>query len=299
MKRKILYISLLFILLIAGNSGAQYGRIYVDVPLHDNIFQLHYNNIFSNTWEDQSLPVDNTETRNNLASLFYTHVMNFFGRCGGIGLGVSASSLLSYNPDLDTITQRVWGVGDPSLTLDMNVFGGPAVSRKNWSTFVPMSYMSAHFVMGLPLGNYDKTKSTNIGSNRYTYKFVVNMSITTMKGKNWLDFYGSVKFSSTNSEFLVNHSLAQDPLFGLEAHYSQDIGNKCWVNAGLIYSGGGRTKIDGSYSGNAQSSVKGSVAVSFPTWIHGSAIVGYNNTLWKTAGSPEVHQLIIQLNHTF
>jgi len=125
------------------------------------------------------------------------------------------------------------------------------------------------------------------------------MSITTMKGKNWLDFYGSVKFSSTNSEFLVNHSLAQDPLFGLEAHYSQDIGNKCWVNAGLIYSGGGRTKIDGSYSGNAQSSVKGSVAVSFPTWIHGSAIVGYNNTLWKTAGSPEVHQLIIQLNHTF
>ncbi|MCX6159329.1 MAG: hypothetical protein NTY74_15220 [Ignavibacteriae bacterium] len=289
---------LIFLSLISfSNSYSQFGRLYVNVPSEAHIFQLHYYNTHSNTWVDESIPVDENKSYTSLASLSYTKMMNYFGRSGGIGAVIPVSSLLSYNTGTDLITQRVGGLGDPSLMLDMNVYGGPSLTREQMTKTPPTTYMSAHFVWGVPLGSYNDTKSTNIGSNRFSYKFTLNQSFTTMKGKNWLDIYGSVKFSGDNKKYLGSNVLSQQPAYGLEIHYSQDVGNKWWLNAGGIYSGGGKISVNG-VEGKEQNSFKLGLAASFPTWEHGSAIVSYNHSVWKTDGSPDVNQLIIQLNYT-
>ncbi|MDD4555538.1 MAG: hypothetical protein PHP04_15155 [Bacteroidales bacterium] len=296
-------------LLILAFSGfampamAQYGRLYLNVPRNDNYFQLHYYNTVSNSWAEQSIPADKNRSITTTGSLSYTRVMNIFGRAGGPGIVIPYTGMLSYNEEADTITYRDTGFGDPSFTFDCNIFGAPSLRMTQFNEHTPTSYMSAHYVMSFPFGSYHAAKTTNIGANRYTYKFVLNYSITTMKGKNWLDFYASVKLSSKNTSYLESHTLSQKPIYDLEVHYSQDIlgkilGPHFWVNLGVMYSGGGRVTVDEA-PGSVQNSLKMAAALAFPTWKHGSIIVGYNGTIWSTEGSPKTHQLVIQINCPF
>jgi len=288
---------------IAVPAVAQYGRLYVNVPRNDNYFQLHYYNTVSNSWADQSIPADKNKSITSTGSLSYVRTINLFGRSGGPGIVIPYTSMLSFNEESDTITYRNNGFGDPSFTFDCNIFGGPSLRMTRFEEHTPKSYMSAHYVMSFPLGNYNPTKTTNIGANRFTYKFVLNYSITTMKGRNWIDFYASIKLSSKNKNYLESHTLSQKPIFDFEVHYSQDIFGKLlgphfWFNLGVIYSGGGRVSVDNK-PGSVQNSLKLAGALAFPTWKHGSVIVGYNGTVWATEGSPKTHQLVVQINCPF
>ena len=301
LKNIFFFISTLLSLNMSVN--AQYGRLYVNVPRNYNYLQLHYYNTISNSWAEQSIPNDKIESITNLGSLSFTKVVNLFGRTGGPGIVLPYSSLLSFDKESDTITNRASGFGDPSFTFDCNIFGAPSLRKPDYDNHIPKSYMSAHYVMGFPLGNYDETKSTNIGANRYTYKFTLNYSITTMKGLNWIDMYASVKLSGKNKNYLVDKILSQDPVYGFEFHYSQDIlgntlGKHFWINLGAIYSGGGKVSVDG-IGGKDLNSVKLCGAVAFPTWKHGSVILSYNGSVWSTEGSPKTNQLVIQINCPF
>jgi hypothetical protein len=229
--------------------------------------------------------------------------MNLFGRTGGPGIVIPYTSMLSFNEESDTITYRDYGFGDPLFTFDCNIFGAPSLRMTQLEEHTPKSYMSAHYVMSFPFGNYNPSKTTNIGANRYTFKFVLNYSITTMKGKNWLDFYASVKLASKNTSYLESHTLSQKPVYDLEIHYSQDIlgktlGPHFWFNLGVIYNGGGMVTVDET-QGTFQNSLKLAAALAFPTWKHGSIIIGYNGTIWATEESPKTYQLVIQINCPF
>lgn len=296
-------LTLAFAMIFMPFVQAQYGRIYSNVPRNDNYFQLHYYNTLSNSWAEQSIPSGRLQSITNVGSLSYTRVMNIFGRTGGPGIVIPCSSMLSFNEETDTITYRTNGFGDPSFTFDCNIFGGPSLKETEYVNHVPKSYMSAHYVMTFPWGNYSDTRSTNIGANRYTYKFTLNYSITTMKGNNWLDIYGSVKLSSKNRSYMIDKILSQQPIYGFEIHYSQNVfekalGKGCWFNIGAIYNGGGRIRIN-DIEENDQNSLKLCGAIAFPTWKHGSIILSYNNTVWSLEGSPITHQLIIQVNCPF
>ncbi|MCK9422074.1 MAG: transporter [Bacteroidales bacterium] len=298
-------IFLLFLMLFAFyyDALAQYGRIYVNVPCNDNYFQVHYYNSISNSWAEQSIPADKNRSITTTGSLSYTRVMNIFGRTGGPGIVIPYTNMLSYNEEFDTITYRQHGFGDPSLTFDCNIFGAPSLRKNQYDEHIPTNYMSAHYVMSFPFGNYNVGKTTNIGANRYTYKFVLNYAITTMKGKNWIDMYASVKLSSKNTDYLGQYTLSQKPIYGFEFHYSQDVlgkllGPHFWFDLGFIYSGGGRV-IVGDNTGHDQNSLKACGSLSFPTWKHGSIIIGYNGTVWCTEGASKTYQLVIQINCPF
>ncbi|MFA5727179.1 MAG: hypothetical protein WC886_06030 [Saccharofermentanaceae bacterium] len=138
---------LLFFSDFAMPVSAQYGRLYVNVPRNYNYFQLHYYNTISNSWAEQSIPNDKIQNITNTGSLSYTRVMNIFGRCGGPGIVIPYTNMLSFNEDTDTITYRNNGFGDPSLTLDCNIFGAPSLRKTQFDEHTPTNYMSAHYVM--------------------------------------------------------------------------------------------------------------------------------------------------------
>ena len=73
-------ILIFFSLISFSNAYSQFGRLYVNVPSEGHIFQLHYYNIHSITWVDESIPVDENKPYTSLASLSYTKMMNYFGR---------------------------------------------------------------------------------------------------------------------------------------------------------------------------------------------------------------------------
>jgi hypothetical protein len=48
----------------------------------------------------------------------------------------------------------------------MNIFGGPALTREQFQSFVPQTFASFHFAVSTPLGKYDPTNPLNPSANR-------------------------------------------------------------------------------------------------------------------------------------
>src|SRR6185437_5037541 len=70
------------------------------------------------------------------------------------------------------------GVSDVALLWQINIFGGPALTREQFRTFVPQTFSSFHLYIGTPLGSYDPTSPINPSANRWMVSPTINYSYT-------------------------------------------------------------------------------------------------------------------------
>ncbi|HYN91179.1 MAG TPA: transporter [Thermoleophilaceae bacterium] len=297
--RRALAFALLALAAGAPGAHAQSGRLFLSVPYDSNLAILTYNGVRSNTWLDEALVVPTSESRSQTESLVYSRIMNVFGRTGGPGISIPYSSLLSYDKTTGLVQQDASAVADPALTFDVNLFGAPALDAEQFKTFVPRTYCGIHLTLGTPWGSYDPVSATNIGGNRWTYKALLNYSITWDQGASWVDFYPSVRFFGDNDEYQRDRTLSQSPIYGLEAHYSRTVAKRTWLSGGLIGSAGGRVEVDGQPPGDAQQALKLALGAGFPTWPGGTGILAYSHTVARSEGSPRADTFMIQLIHKF
>ena len=289
-------------LLAMGGSGAaqaQTGRLFLAVPVDSNIAIATYNGTRSNTWLDDSLSVPGTESRSQTGSVLYSRIMDVFGRTGGPGLSIPYAGILSTDPSTGQVLQDRSGFGDPSLTFDVNFFGAPAMTAEQFRNFVPVTYSGLHLTLGTPWGSYDPASRTNIGSNRWSFKALVNYSITNDGGQTWLDFYPSVRVFGDNDEYLVTQRLSQRPIYGLEAHYSATVATRTWWSVGLIASAGGAIEIDGAQTAVSQETLRFALGAGFPAWPGGTGILAWNRTIAQTDGAARSNNFMVQFIHKF
>lgn len=201
----LLYALVPLIFVVADRSAtAQLARSYLNAP-QGNLLMYSYAGTRSNTGGVKNLPIPATETRLQTQSLIYSRIIDVGGRTGGLGMILPFTDLLSYDTQGDLVTARQAGSGDPSFTFETNLFGAPALQREEFSDWTPGDYCGLHFLLGVPWGEYDPDSAVNLGANRFTFRPLLNYSITTDEGKSWVDFYGSVFFF-----------FGQRPVFGQE-----------------------------------------------------------------------------------
>jgi len=280
-------------------AQAQAGRLFLAVPVDSNIAIVTYNGTRSNTWIDDALTVPGTESRSQTGSILYSRIMDVFGRTGGPGISIPYSGSLTVDQQTNQVVQDSSGFGDLSLTFDVNFFGAPAMTAEQFRSFVPVTYSGLHMTLGTPWGSYDPNSRTNIGSNRWSFKALVNYSITSDGGQTWLDFYPSVRFFGDNDEYLQSKRLSQRPIFGMEAHYSATIATRTWWSIGLIASAGGATEIDGADVGASQETLKFALGGGFPAWPGGTGILAWNRTIARADGAARSDNFMVQFIHKF
>ena len=283
--------------LAAASAQAQAGRLFLAVPVDSNLVIATYNGARSNTWADGTIPNAGATTRTETTSILYTRIMDVFGRTGGPGISLPYSDLLGYQNG--QVIQDTRGFGDPALTFDVNFFGAPAMTVEQFKSFVPVTYSGLHLTLGTPWGRYSSTASTNLGSNRWSLKALVNYSITNDGGTTWLDFYPSVRVYGNNDAYLGNQQLSQRPTYGLEAHWSTTIANRTWASVGLIGSAGGAVQVEGVQTSDAQNAVRLALGAGFPTWPGGTGILAWNRTVWRSDAVAQSTNFMLQLIHKF
>lgn len=279
---------------------AQFGRIYMNAPRGSGALAGTYSNTGSNTSWDESISNDLYQSRINNANFNYTHVLRVFDRTAGLGINLPVGNILSYNTSTQRVFNSAAGIADPSIIFDVNIFGAASMLPDVFKQTPVEDYLGIHTNWGLPLGEYNPAKQTNLGGNRFTSKILLNYGVPFKAGKNWIDLYGSIKFFGENNDFYGSkpgQTLNQKPLLGFEAHYTHDIAKRTWIGGGLIYGVGGSQQWDNVPTIGAQNSLKYVLQTSFPAWPGGTCYIGYNETLFTPENGADVKTFLLQYIH--
>ena len=212
--------------------------------------------------------------------------MDYGGRTGGLSLVLPYAFADTTSGTFQASTN---GLSDVGFLWQMNIFGGPALTREQFQSFIPQTFSSFHLYVGTPLGTYNATSPINPSANRWTISPTVNYSYTPDQGRTWLETYVTALLFTDNDNFRVNgaQTLSQNPIFRLEEHVSHNLTDALWLSADAYYNVGGETRIDGTGQDNMANTLRIGAGMGLRLWRGADLVVNYERVVAKSSGEPD------------
>lgn len=171
------------------------------------------------------------------------------------------------------------GVGDLILAATVWVYNDPG--RHRYLGITPFIYV--------PTGSYNGNRALNLGENRWKFALQAGY-ITPLVDRFTLDLVGDVTVFGHNTDFTAAHAtMTEDPLVQMQAWLRYNVTDTFDVRAGLSYSMGGLTHVNGVSQGDRVNTSKFSVGFAwFPakTWqvlgTYGNDISVHNGPMEST-----------------
>ncbi len=153
-----------------------------------------------------------------------------------------------------TLRQSASGYGDPSVQLDVNLFGTPPLkSFVDLFNYEPTWTLDAAVMLGVPIGSYDGNRLINIGQNRFFTRFALPMKYHfgafAAGYMTSIELIPSVWVFGENDNFL-GQKLENDPLWQVEAHVTHDFTRNFYGSLDLLYRRGFQSEINGVVVGS-------------------------------------------------
>lgn len=239
----------LLLLLLAGASHKAPAqelepRAYSPNPVGANFVLVGYVRSSGDVVFDPSLPFSDVEAQLNAATVGYGHTFGLFGRSANVAVAVPyvwGDVSGNVGEEARAITRS--GPGDPRLRLGVNLVGGPALTPAEFAARAPATTLGASLTVAPPLGEYESSKLVNIGSNRWSFKPELGVSVPV--GRWFLEGYAGVWFFTDNDEFFGGVRREQDPLATLQLHASYTFRPRLWFAFDSTWYAGGRSTIAG------------------------------------------------------
>src|SRR5688572_28785574 len=127
---------------------------------------------------DASGPIDEANATINTTALSYTRAFSLASRSANasVVLPVVAGHVEGRYLGEPAEAHR-FGLGDPRLRLAMNLVGAPAMTPAEFASYHQGTIVGASITVAAPLGEYDPTKLINLGTNRWSFKPEVGLSL--------------------------------------------------------------------------------------------------------------------------
>jgi hypothetical protein len=271
---------------LPAGGWAGSARDYLNAPVDSWLA------IYNAGYASSVTPEDGTDVsarvRTNVASqsVVLTRTMDYWGRTGGVSIVLPYLFVESTAGSGGT---TVHGVSDISFLWQMNIFGGPALSREAFARFVPQTFASFHLYLGTPLGEYEPSRALNPSANRWTIRPTVNFSYTPDRGWTWLETYVTAAAFTPNNTFQAGDAsrLTQRTLFIVEGHASRNIAPRIWLSADAYYDIGGETNIGGVSQGNAADTLRLGIGMGAQLWQGGDLVLNAESVVAKPAREPD------------
>ena len=148
-----------------------------------------------------------------------------------------------------SFSQSASGYADPSVQLDVNLFGTPPINAIfEYMNYEPTWTLDAAFMLGVPLGQYDNDKVVNLGLNRFygrfAFPFKYHFRVFTAGYMSSIEVVPSVWLFAENDDFL-GQKMQNDPMWQLEAHWTHDFTRHFFGSIDLLYRNGFQSEING------------------------------------------------------
>jgi hypothetical protein len=270
------------------------ARDYLNAPVDAWMIRYNAGYVTSVTPEDGTDISSRAVSNAVLQSVVLTRTMDLWGRAGGL------SVILPYvvaDTSSNALAASTNGVSDIAFLGQINIFGGPALTREQFRTFVPQTFSSFHLYVGTPLGSYNPTSPINPSANRWMVSPTINYSYTPDRGSTWIETYFTGQFFSDNDRFFAAgaRTLAQNPIFRVEEHISRNLTDKFWLSADAYYNVGGETSIDGTPQDNAASTLRLGAGMGLRLWRGADLGLNYEHVVAKPSGEPDSQTIRLSL----
>lgn len=268
-----------------GIVRAGSARDYLNAPVNTWLLSLNAGYTTSVTPEDGTDTIPGVRSNVFAQSAVLTRVMDFFGRTGGLSIVLPYAWIDTSAGPFRTSTN---GVSDVGFLFQMNIFGGPALTRDEFRFFVPQTFSSFHLLVTTPLGTYEPTSPINPSANRWMISPTINFSYTPDQGQSWIETYVAGRFFGNNNNFLVNgaRTLSQKPLLRLEEHLSRNLTDALWLSIDAYYNLGGETSIDGLEQDNMANTLRFGAGMGLRLWQGADLVVNYERVVAKPLSEP-------------
>ncbi len=273
---------------LALSTGTRAGsaRDYLNAPVDTWLA------IYNAGYTSAVTPEDGTDTvpgvRSNVfaQSLVLTRIMDYWGRTGGVSIVLPYAFL---DTTAGPFRASANGASDIGFLWQMNIFGGPALTRAEFQSFIPQTFSSFHLLVTTPIGTYNPTSPINPSANRWMVSPTVNFSYTPDQGWSWIETYVSGRFFTDNNNYLVNgaQTLSQKPILRLEEHLSRNVTNALWLSLDAFYNLGGETSIDGFGQDNTANTLRVGAGLGLRLWRGADLGLNYERVVAKPAGEPD------------
>ena len=217
-------------------------RMYWNTPVDLNIMQTYAWSMQGN----QTTPLGgnfdpDVSASMNLVVMGYNRIVDLGGHSTIVTAVITAGNI---SGEYLGFSQSTRGYGDLYVQGTFNIFGAPALSMEEFTTYEQGSVLSLIVGLSMPTGKYDNTSSLNMGTNQWAGKIALPFmqtigawkpgSITTFEITPAVWFY-----SGNNNLGVDSQNLKKDPLYSVESHLTQDITPTFFVSLDYMYQNGG------------------------------------------------------------
>ena len=253
--------------LVALGSGADAQelepRAYTNTPVGLNFLIAAYAYSSGGVATDPALPIKDAHLHIHSAILAYARSLNVLGTSGKVDVVLPYAWLSGSAEVVGQPREReVSGLADPRLRFSVNLYGAPALSVEEFTSYKQDLIVGASLQVGIPLGQYDSEKLVNLGTNRWSVK--PELGISKAWGRLTIEASGGITFYTTNDDFFGGKSRSQEPLYSLQGHLSYNFSRGMWVGLDGTYYTGGRTTTDGVKDNNFQGNTRVGVTFALP-----------------------------------
>jgi hypothetical protein len=240
-------------MLPASISSAQelLPAAYTPAPYGINLLSLAATYNSGDLAFDPSGPIEDASAKIGFSTLGYARTLKVAGRSANIGV------ILPYViGDLEGLylgeqaSAERSGLGDLVFRGAVNLFGAPAMSPKEFSTYRPRTLIGVSLIVKAPTGQYDPSKLINIGTNRWAFK--PEIGIVHVMGRWAIDAYVGGWFFTDNTDFFGGLTREQDPMLSTQFHVRYLIQRGLWAAIDGNFWRGGQTTVNGAVNDDLQ-----------------------------------------------
>src|SRR6185503_2945166 len=212
---------------------------------------------------DPTVPLENVRARLGLLTVGVGHTFDLASRTAlaVVAIPAARARVTGQVGETEGEVNRS-GSADMRAKLSVNLLGGRALRLREFAAAARGPIVGASVTVIAPTGTYRSSRLINLGSNRWSYKPEVGVSVPA--GRWTLEAYGGVWFFTDNDAYYPGAATSvQAPVKAFQWHASYTARPRLWLAFDATFYSGGNTTVDGIDKANLQrnSRIGGTISV--------------------------------------
>jgi len=155
----------------------------------------------------------------NTEAVSLTHVLDLAGQSGRLTLTVPYAELSGVGRvGGQSINASAEGLSDPMIKASVNLYGAPALTNGQFSSYQQDLIIGASLAATIPWGKYNSSQMVNVGGNRSLIQPAAGLSQAI--GAWRLELAGMATIYTSNTNYMGSNTLSQNPVYSGETHAS-------------------------------------------------------------------------------
>lgn len=264
-------------------------HVYLPAPIGTNVLSATWMDMKSNMNFAGNIYIPDAEISSTVYAINYNRYFSIAGRLAEIwatGIAGKVDGSATTAP-FGVRSSGTSGIGDPYFALRVGLMGAPALKPADFVKTPPGFQLYALAGISLPLGDYSQKTPLNLGTNRWTLRLGLPMTLPLGKnpGSNWLEIHPNVYFYGDNDEPFRADSRSQSPLYVLESHLTHNFTEKFWAGIDLRYQNGGETTTNGTKDDNKLNRLGGGISAGYTFSQSWNGFVSYGDVITESDNS--------------